>query len=155
MKHIKAASCHGTREFEIASALVSCWWTYLLHLPHILFASNLLFMGLQHMAPEGLWLIATSIGSSVQLVGWATKIYWLRWIGAILMLGLWSFVSTGVYAGSPFYHHVPVNTGFGNYSVFAAINFWNAVVVYPKYVLEEYQKHVIKRELRKMQEHPK
>ena len=109
-----------------------------------------MFMGLEHMAPQGLWYIAMSAGSLFQLVGWATKIYWLRWLGAIMMLGLWSFVATGAYAGSPFYHYVPINTGFGNYSIFAAINAWNVVVVYPKYVWEEWQKAVIKRELRKM-----
>ena len=49
--------CPQTRITEIASAGFALWWTILLLLPVHLFASNLVFLGLQRMSSEHGWVL--------------------------------------------------------------------------------------------------
>ena len=131
--------CPQTRLTEIASAGFALWWTILLLLPTHLFASNLVFLGLQRISSEHGWVLGTAATFSIQLIGWKSGSPLLRWVGCMTAGLLWIFVTTGVCIGAHKWHIViPVNTGVGAYGVTGMANLYCAAFILPRYCLPEF-----------------
>lgn len=120
-----------TRPVEIFSCAVALWWTELLLLPVNLFHTNALFLGLERHGDEGTWAIATGIVGCCQIAGWCTGIPMLRWTGLWFAFYCWLYIAASVAVSSPVYHTVVVNTGFGVYSLIAAMNVWAMLRIAP------------------------
>ena len=130
--------CPQTRMTEITSAGLALWWTILLLLPVHLFASNLIFLGLQRMSSEHGWVLGTALTFAVQIIGWKSGSAVVRWAGCMIAGLLWMFVATGICIGATKWHViVPINTGVAAYGVTAIVNLYCAAFVLPKYCLPE------------------
>jgi len=130
--------CPQTRMAEITSAGFALWWTILLLLPVHLFASNLVFLGLQRMGSEHGWVLWTAATFAVQIYGWRNGDPVVRWAGCMLSGLLWMFVATGISIGSHKWHVViPVNTGVAAYGITSIKNLYCAAFVLPKYCLPQ------------------
>ena len=130
--------CPQTRMAEITSAGFALWWTILLLLPVHLFASNLVFLGLQRMGSEHGWVLWTAATFAVQIYGWRNGDPVVRWAGCMLSGLLWMFVATGICIGSHKWHVViPVNTGVAAYGITSIKNLYCAAFVLPKYCLPQ------------------
>lgn len=130
--------CPQTRMAEITSAAFALWWTTLLLLPVHLFASNLVFLGLQRMGSEHGWVLWTALTFAVQIYGWKCGSPVVRWSGCMMSGLLWMFIATGICIGATKWNIViPVNTGVAVYGVTATKNLYCAAFVLPKYCLPE------------------
>ena len=130
--------CPQTRMTEIASAAFALWWTVLLLLPVHLFASNLIFLGLQRMSSEHGWVLGTALTFAVQIIGWKSGSPAVRWAGCMIAGLLWLFVTTGICIGAVKWHFViPINTGVMAYGATGIINLYCAAFVLPKYCLPQ------------------
>ena len=130
--------CPQTRMTELASAGFALWWTILLLLPVHLFASNLVFLGLQRMSGEHGWVLGTAVTFAVQIIGWKWGSPTIRWAGCMAAGLLWVFVAAGVCIGSNKWHIIiPINTGAGAYGITAVANLYCAACILPRYCLPE------------------
>ena len=126
-----------TRLVKYGSAGVAIWWTILLLLPVHLFSSNLLFLGLSHMGNSYCWAAGSATVAILQLYGLYSQSLFIRWVGHVTATMFYAFITAGVYLGSPFWFRLPVNTGFGVYAIWAALNAYCAVFVLPNYVIAD------------------
>lgn len=130
--------CPQTRMAEITSAGFALWWTILLLLPVHLFASNLVFLGLQRMSSEHGWVMGTALTFAIQIIGWKSGSPIVRWTGCMMSGLLWVFVATGICIGSVKWHLlVPINTGVAAYGITATKNLYCAAFVLPKYCVPQ------------------
>jgi len=142
------ALCPQSRITELSSAAYAGWWTLLLSLPAHLFHTNAAFLGLSHMAGAAAWAAATGTVAILQLVGWGWGNLPLRWLGSFLATLLWTFISAGIYLASPFWRHIPVNTGFGVYGITAVIDLYVAVMVLPPFLYAAHESAAVRRQMR-------
>ena len=126
-----------TRLVKCGSAAVAIWWTILLLLPVHLFSTNLSFLGLQHMGNSLYWAAGAALVAFLQLYGLYSQSLIFRWAGHITAAMFYAFITAGVYLGSHFWFHLPINTGFGVYGVCTVLNAYCAVFVLPTYVVAE------------------
>ena len=130
--------CPQTRMAEITSAGFALWWTILLLLPVHLFATNLVFLGLQRMSNEHGWVMGTAATFAIQIIGWKSGSPVVRWTGCMLSGLLWMFVATGICIGAIKWHlFLPVNTGMAAYGITALKNLYCAAFVLPKYCVPQ------------------
>jgi len=126
-----------TKLVKCGSAAVAIWWAILLLLPVHLFSSNLLFLGLSHMGNSYLWAAGASSVAFLQLYGLYSQSLFFRWAGHVAAAMFYTFITAGVYLGAHFWFHLPVNTGFGVYAIWAALNAYCAVFILPNYVIAD------------------
>ena len=133
----KAHRVPETRLVKCGSAAVAVWWAILLLLPVNLFSTNLAFLGLQHMGHSLYWAAGAASVAFLQLYGLYSQSLIFRWVGHITAAMFYAFITAGVYLGSRFWFHLPINTGFGAYGVWTVLNAYCAVFVLPTYVIAD------------------
>ena len=126
-----------TKLVKCGSAAVAIWWAVLLLLPVHLFSTNLSFLGLSHMGNSSLWATGAASVACLQLYGLYSQSLFFRWAGHVAAAMFYAFITAGVYLGAHFWFHLPVNTGFGVYAIWAALNAYCAVFILPNYVIAD------------------
>lgn len=117
------AVCPETRFTELLLGLSALWWVLLLSVPVNLFASNAAFLGLAQRAEEHIWAVLMGGNALLYLAGLVTRNPLIRFCGMGVGVVAWLFIATGIVSTSPQWHGLPINTGFGVYSLYAVVSF--------------------------------